>query len=66
MWTTAAGGYAMVAATNTMLIIIGKDVNFVSTDGYLMPVRKGQVSPDRRYLKTAPQRQSSSTKSHWH
>jgi hypothetical protein len=32
-------------------VVIGKEDYFVSADGYLMPVRKGQAPPDLRYFK---------------
>ena len=32
-------------------VIIGKDDYFLSADGYLMPVRKGQPPPDLRYFR---------------
>ena len=34
---------------------IGKDDYYVSADGYLMPVRKGQAAPDLRYFKKVSQ-----------
>ena len=38
------------AADNAM-VKIGGDAYFLSSDGYLMPVRKGQAPPDTRYFK---------------
>lgn len=32
---------------------VGKDDYFISEDGYLMPVKKGQASPDLRYFNNA-------------
>jgi hypothetical protein len=31
--------------------VIGKEGYFVSSDGYLMPTRKGRKTPDFRYFK---------------
>jgi hypothetical protein len=36
---------------NNRHIFIGDDSHFVSEDGYLMPVKKGQKPPDLRYFK---------------
>ena len=38
---------------NRSMIAIGKDSYFLSGDGLLMPVRKGQAPPDLRYFKPA-------------
>jgi hypothetical protein len=40
-----------VCAENNAHLSIGKDDYYVSSDGYLMPVRKGQAPPDLRYFK---------------
>jgi hypothetical protein len=42
-----------VCAENNTHVTVGKDDYFVSADGYLMPVRKGQPPPDLRYFKQA-------------
>ncbi len=34
------------------LVRVGKERYFLSADGYLMPVRKGQAPPDARYFKS--------------
>ena len=38
---------------NRSMIAIGRESYFLSGDGLLMPVRKGQAPPDLRYFKTA-------------
>ena len=38
---------------NNRHVQIGKDNYYVSVDGYLMPVRKGQAPPDTRYFEKA-------------
>jgi hypothetical protein len=38
-------------AEDNSLVRIGKDPYFLSADGYLMPVKKGQPPPDLRYFK---------------
>jgi hypothetical protein len=40
-----------VCAESNQHIVIGKESYFLSADGYLMPVRKGQPPPDLRYFK---------------
>jgi len=40
-----------VCAENNAYITIGKETYFVSADGLLMPMRKGQPAPDLRYFK---------------
>jgi len=40
-----------VCAENNVHVSIGKDGYYLSSDGYLMPVRKGQAPPDLRYFK---------------
>jgi hypothetical protein len=42
-----------VCAENNALVRIGKDPYFLSSDGYLMPTRKGQKPPDPRYFDSA-------------
>jgi hypothetical protein len=32
-------------------VVIGKEGYYLSADGYLMPVKKGQKPPDLRYFK---------------
>jgi len=44
-WQTA------VCAENNSMVRIGKDAYYLSQDGYLMPVKKGQPPPDLRYFK---------------
>jgi hypothetical protein len=39
-----------VCAENNALVRVGKDAYFLSSDGYLMPTRKGQKPPDARYF----------------
>ena len=36
---------------NNPLVLVGKDSYYVSGDGFLMPVKKGQQPPDLRYFK---------------
>jgi hypothetical protein len=38
-------------AENNPLILVGKESYYVSQDGFLMPVKKGQDPPDLRYFK---------------
>jgi hypothetical protein len=38
-------------AENNPLILVGKESYYVSQDGFLMPVKKGQPPPDLRYFK---------------
>jgi hypothetical protein len=38
---------------NRSMIAIGTQSYFLSADGMLMPVRKGQAPPDLRYFKKA-------------
>ena len=40
-----------VCAENNAHVSVGKEDYFVSSDGYLMPVKKGQAPPDLRYFK---------------
>ena len=40
-----------ICPENNNHITVGKEEYFVSADGYLMPVRKGQAPPDLRYFK---------------
>ncbi len=40
-------------AENNPLILVGKESYYVSGDGFLMPVKKGQQPPDTRYFKPA-------------
>jgi hypothetical protein len=40
-----------VCAENNAHVSVGKEDYYVSSDGYLMPVRKGQPPPDLRYFK---------------
>lgn len=42
-----------VCGENNNHVAVGKEDYFVSADGYLMPVRKGQAPPDLRYFKPA-------------
>jgi hypothetical protein len=42
-----------ICAENNNHIVVGKEEYFVSADGYLMPVRKGQGPPDSRYFNQA-------------
>jgi hypothetical protein len=39
-----------ICAENNGHIAVGKENYFISADGYLMPVRKGQAPPDLRYF----------------
>ena len=38
-------------AENNALVLVGKESYYVSGDGFLMPVKKGQQPPDLRYFK---------------
>jgi len=40
-------------AENNPLIMVGKESYYLSQDGFLMPVKKGQPPPDLRYFKPA-------------
>jgi hypothetical protein len=40
-------------AENNPLILVGHESYYVSQDGFLMPVKKGQPAPDLRYFKPA-------------
>jgi hypothetical protein len=40
-------------AENNPLILVGNESYYVSQDGFLMPVKKGQLPPDLRYFKPA-------------
>jgi hypothetical protein len=42
-----------VCAEGQVWITVGKDDYFISSDGYLMPVKKDQPPPDLRYFKPA-------------
>ena len=42
-----------ICAENNNHIVVGQEEYFVSADGYLMPVRKGQPPPDARYFNQA-------------
>lgn len=42
-----------ICAEDNPHLRIGKDDYYVSSDGYLMPTRKGQAAPDLRYFKSA-------------
>ena len=42
-----AGSYRLVLQQS---VTVGKEDYFVSSDGFLMPVRKGQPPPDLRYF----------------
>jgi hypothetical protein len=48
MWQTA------VCAENNSMVRIGKDGYYLSQDGYLMPLMKGQPPPDLRYFSRSP------------
>jgi hypothetical protein len=39
-----------ICAENNVHVIIGKEDYFLSADGYLMPIKKGQAPPDLRYF----------------
>jgi hypothetical protein len=39
-------------AENNPLILVGKESYYISGDGFLMPVKKGQQPPDLRYFKS--------------
>jgi hypothetical protein len=43
-----------ICAENNNHVVVGKEEYFISHDGYLMPVRKGQAPPDLRYFKQSP------------
>jgi hypothetical protein len=45
------GWYEDNCNENNHHVVVGKDSYFVSGDGYLMPVKKGQKAPDLRYFK---------------
>jgi len=40
-------------AENNQHVYIGKESYFVTADGFLMPVKKGQQPPDLRYFDQA-------------
>jgi hypothetical protein len=40
-------------AENNPLILVGQESYYVSQDGFLMPVKRGQRPPDLRYFKPA-------------
>ena len=42
-----------VCAEAQVWVSLGKDDYFLSSDGYLMPTKKGQAPPDLRYFKPA-------------
>ena len=42
-----------VCAEAKVWVSLGKDDYFLSSDGYLMPTKKGQAPPDLRYFKPA-------------
>ncbi len=44
-----------ICGENNNHIVVGKEDYFVSADGFLMPVRKGQGPPDLKYFKDAQQ-----------
>jgi hypothetical protein len=44
-WITEA------CSEDNSLVRVGKDAYFLSADGYLMPMKKGQTPPDTRYFK---------------
>ena len=44
-----------VCSEDNSLVRIGKDAYFLSSDGYLMPMKKGQSAPDLRYFKQTGQ-----------
>ena len=39
-----------VCAENNNYVFLGKESYFVTADGFLMPVKKGQKPPDLRYF----------------
>jgi hypothetical protein len=43
--------YENECSENNQHVVIGKDGYYLSADGYLMPVKKGQAPPDLRYFK---------------
>ena len=42
--------YEDICVDGQALVRVGKERYFLSADGYLMPVRKGQAPPDARYF----------------
>jgi hypothetical protein len=44
-----------ICAEGNPHVKIGKDDYYVSADGFLMPIRKGQGAPDLRYFKKTSQ-----------
>jgi hypothetical protein len=40
-------------AENNALVLVGKESYYISDDGFLMPVKKGQQPPDLRYFKSS-------------
>jgi hypothetical protein len=44
----------VVCAESNRYVVIGNDTYLQSADGYLMPARKGQASPDLSYFRKAP------------
>ena len=40
-----------ICAENNPYVSIGKEIYFLSADGLLMPMRKGQPAPDLRHLR---------------
>ena len=45
--------YENECSENNQHVVIGKEGYYLSADGYLMPVKKGQKPPDLRYFKDA-------------
>jgi hypothetical protein len=43
--------YENECSENNQHVVIGKEGYYLSADGYLMPVKKGQKPPDLRYFK---------------
>ena len=43
--------YENECSENNQHVIIGHEGYYLSADGYLMPVKKGQAPPDLRYFK---------------
>jgi hypothetical protein len=43
-------------AENNPHILVGKEYYMISADGYLMPTKRDQATPDVRYFKRAPER----------
>jgi hypothetical protein len=41
-------------AENNPHILVGRDYYMISADGFLMPTKKGQATPDLRYFNNAP------------